>query len=142
MRNIITEGSLKGAIIATVILAATANLYELLCTAGFPLVFTRVLTLNELPAISYYLYLLLYNIVYIIPLAAIVLFFTITLGTRKLSENEGRFLKLLSGMMMLFLGIILLIAPELLSNIAISITAMVSAIVASFIISAIIKKED
>ena len=32
------------------VLAALINFFELLCTAGFPAVFTRVLTLSALPA--------------------------------------------------------------------------------------------
>ena len=59
----------------------------------------------------------MYNIVYVIPLAAIVLFFTLTLGSRKLKEDEGRTLKLLSGIMMLCLGAILVAVPSMLNNV-------------------------
>jgi hypothetical protein len=38
--------------------------------------------------------------------------FTRTLGARKLTEREGRLLKLMSGLMMLELGTLLLLAPE------------------------------
>ena len=54
------------------------------------MVFTRILTLHRLPAPTYYLYLVLYNVVYVIPLAAIVIMFTVTLGARKLTTWEGR----------------------------------------------------
>jgi hypothetical protein len=43
--------------------------------------------------------------------------FTIKLGSRKLSEQEGMVLKLLSGIMMLMLGILLMVSPESLNNI-------------------------
>ena len=59
----------------------------------------------------YYAYLVLYNLVYVLPLMIIVLAFSFTLGTYKLSERQGRFLKLLSGLMMLGLGLVLLLAP-------------------------------
>lgn len=48
-----------------------------------------------------------YNRIYIVPLAAIVFILTWTLGSHKLSEREGRLLKLVSGLMMLGLGIVL-----------------------------------
>jgi len=80
------------------------------------MVFTRMLTLHNIPNSEYYTYLLLYNIVYVIPLLVIVLFFTLTLGARKLTEWEGRVLKLTSGLMMLMLGLALLIRPALLNN--------------------------
>ncbi len=116
MRGLIAADNLAALLIGTVTLALAANSYELLCTAGFPMVFTRVLTLNELPAGAYYGYLALYNLIYVLPLLAIVLVFTFTLGSRKLSEEQGRVLKLLSGLMMLGLGVLMLTAPERLSN--------------------------
>ncbi len=116
MRGLLKSSSLSSMIGGTIVLAVAANAYELLCTAGFPMVFTRVLTLQSLPQPAYYLYLALYNVVYVIPLLAIVVLFTVTLGARKLSEWQGRRLKLLSGLMMLFLGLILVIRPELLNN--------------------------
>ena len=81
-----------------------------------PQVFTRVLTLNDLAPGAYYGYLVLYNLVYILPLLTIVLVFTLTLGSRKLSEDQGRVLKLLSGLMMLALGVLMLVAPERLGD--------------------------
>ena len=118
MRQIIKETSTPSAVLATMVLAAAANMYELLCTVGFPMIYTRALTLHNLPTMDYYLYLVLYNAIYVIPLACIVLLFTLTLGARKLTEFQGRALKLLSGMMMLMLGSILVLSPSLLNNIA------------------------
>lgn len=116
MREIMHAGSLLAMLAATVFLAFAANSYELLCTAGFPMVYTRALTLQRLPISVYYLYLALYNVIYVIPLACIVALFAVTLGSRKLSEWQGRVLKLLSGSMMLCLAIVLLIRPTLLTN--------------------------
>jgi hypothetical protein len=118
MRRLIAETALAPVILGTVVLAAAANLYELFCTAGFPMVYTRILTLHRLPKAGYYLYLALYNLVYVVPLAAIVLLFAATLGARKLSELQGRVLKLLSGTMMLGLGLALLLRPEALGSVA------------------------
>jgi len=56
------------------------------------------------------------------PLLFIVLLFTVTLGRKKLSETEGQRLKFLSGSMMLGLGGVLLLKPELLNNMLVSIT--------------------
>jgi hypothetical protein len=99
-------------LVATLVLAVAANVYELLCTAGFPMVYTRLLTLHEPSAAWRYAYLGLYNLIYVLPLAAIVLVFVRSLGARKLDERQGRLLKLLSGMMMLELGALLLVAPQ------------------------------
>lgn len=140
MRKLIKSSSFISIIIGTTALAVAANSYELLCTAGFPMVFTRILTLNNLSNLKYYLYLLLYNIIYIIPLFLIVIIFTITLGKRQLSEWQGRVLKLISGLMMLGLGLALLIDPTILSNTLISFILLISALFISFILVLIIKK--
>lgn len=116
MRRLISAERLPALLGGTAALAAAANTYELLCTSGFPLVYTRALTLRELPSSTYYLYLALYNVVYVLPLLAIVIAVTFVLGARKLSEAQGRVLKLLSGLMMLGLGLVLVIAPSLLDN--------------------------
>lgn len=118
MRNLLKSSSLTTMIAGTVVLAIFANAYELLCTVGFPMVYARALTLHKLTTLQYYLYLVFYNIVYVVPLAVIVLVITISLGARKLTEWQGRQLKLLSGLMMFFLGLILLVNPALLNSIA------------------------
>lgn len=119
-RHLLVADSLSAMLAATVVLAVSANFYELLCTAGFPMVFTRLLTLHGGSAAQHYLYLALYNVIYVLPLLAIVIAFVRTMGARKLSEREGRLLKLLSGLMMLGLGALLLLAPEKLGNIGLA----------------------
>ena len=81
-RAILAAENLPAMLAATVFLAVAANFYELLCTAGFPMVYTRLLTLGEPSAAVRYLYLALYNLVYVLPLAAIVLVFARTLVTK------------------------------------------------------------
>ena len=107
-------------LLGTLVLAVIANAYELLCTAGFPMVFTRILTLQELPTSSYYVYLALYCVVYILPLLVIVGGFAWTLGRRKLTEAEGRLLKLMSGLMMTGLGALLIFRPGLLNHVGVT----------------------
>lgn len=124
MRNLVQAGSLGAMLASTVLLAIAANTYELLCTAGFPMVYTRILTMKELPTFTYYLYLALYNLIYIVPLLLIVVAFSVKFGSRRLSEDEGRGLKLVSGLMMLMLGLLLVFAPDMLSQIGITVALL------------------
>jgi glutaredoxin-related protein len=117
-RAILATGNLPAMLAATVLLAIAANFYELLCTAGFPMVYTRLLTMQVSNSTQHLFYLALYNVIYVFPMLLIVFAFVRTLGARKLSEREGRLLKLLSGLMMLELGLLLLAAPEWLNNMA------------------------
>lgn len=135
MRTLTRSSRLPAVLAGTVVLAGVANSYELLCTAGFPMVFTRVLTLEDLPGWEYYTFLALYNLVYVLPLLGIVIFFVATFGSRKLSEWQGRVLKLLSGLLMLVLGLVLLSDPTLLQNPVISMLALGGAVLATVLIA-------
>ncbi len=139
IRNLTQTGSWVPMILATLVLAIAANSYELICTAGLPMVYTRVLTLNEFAGSEYYLYLALYNVIYIIPLLLIVIIFSITLGSKKLTEFEGRLLKLLSGSMMSGLGLVLLLKPEWLSNMLVSVGVIGGAIILTAVVALIQK---
>ena len=48
MRNLVRAGVMPAMLASTALLAIAANSYELLCTSGFPMVYTRVLTLSDL----------------------------------------------------------------------------------------------
>jgi glutaredoxin len=131
MRRLMRSTSLLSVLAGTTVLALVANSYELLCTAGFPMVYTRILTLGNLAPATYYLYLAAYNIIYVVPLFVIVLAFAATLGNRKLSERQGRILKLLSGTMMLGLGGVLLADPALLNSVKIPFLLLAAALAVS-----------
>ncbi len=136
IRRLLHSTSFFPVLAGTAVLAIMANFYELLCTAGFPMVFTRILTLNDRSAFSSYLYLALYNVVRVIPLFVIVVVFTITLSSRKLTKAQARVLKLLSGTMMLGLGSVLLIKPALLNSLLSSFFLVAGAIGASLVLAA------
>jgi hypothetical protein len=108
MRSILHAESLRAAIIGAIVLAILVQIVEFLCTSGFPALFTRILTLKELDTASYYGYLLLYIAAYMID-DIIVLGIGVTLLSRhRLQEREGRVLKLISGLVMIGLGLYLI----------------------------------
>jgi len=109
MRAILHAENLTAALIATVILGVLVQLVELLCTSGFPALFTRILTLEHMEGASYYGYLLLYLAAYMLDDLMILAIGVITLSRHRLQEREGRWLKLISGLVMVGLGIYLLV---------------------------------
>ena len=64
IRRILQAQNLTGALIGTVVLAILVQIVEFMCTSGFPALYTRILTLKQLDSMSYYGYLLLYNLAY------------------------------------------------------------------------------
>ncbi len=95
-------------------LAVFVNTVELLCTAGLPAVYTHILTQRHLPWWGYYGYLALYNVAYMLDDGLMVLMAVVTLNRFKLQQRGGRWLKLVSGTVLLALGLTLLIRPGLL----------------------------
>jgi len=139
-RAILQSESGPAMLTATVVLAVAANFYELLCTAGFPMVYTRILTLTEPSAGMRYAWLALYNVIYVVPLTLIVLAFVGTLSAHKLTEREGRLLKLMSGVMMLELGLVLAFAPEWLNSLAVTAALLAVALGISFVAARFTRK--
>ncbi|HEX9871215.1 MAG TPA: glutaredoxin domain-containing protein [Candidatus Tectomicrobia bacterium] len=116
VRRILQAENLPGAFVGVVGLAVLVNMIELLCTAGLPAVYTHILTLQQLPWWAYYGYLGLYNVAYMLDDSLMLGLAVITLSRRKLQEAGGRWLKLVSGVVMLGLGVVLIAHPEWLAG--------------------------
>jgi hypothetical protein len=116
VRAIVTAESLGSSLAGVIVLAVLVNVIELLCTAGLPALYTRILTLHELPAWQYYAYLALYNTAYVLDDGAVLALAVVTLSRYKLQERGGRWLKLVSGVVMLGLAAVLIIRPAWLAG--------------------------
>ncbi len=112
VRSIVTAEHLWGALIGAVTLAVLVNIVELLCTAGLPALYSEILTMQQFPAWKNYAYLGLYILAYMFDDSLMVLGVTLTLGKRKMQENEGRLLKLISGIVIFALGAVMLFRPD------------------------------
>ncbi len=114
MRNIINNSNIWVALFGTITLAFFVNLIELGCTIGLPAIYTRVLSIQKISTFTKYFYMGLYNIYYVIPLAIIVGLFVATMGKYRFEEKHAKVLKLISGILMISLGLILVLKPDLL----------------------------
>lgn len=111
-RRIVTAENLAAALAAVVVLSILVNVVELLCTAGLPAVYTQILTQQELSRWAYYGNLTLYVSAYILDDTIILAIGVATLSHRRLQEGAGRWLKLVSGLVLGSLGAVLLFRPE------------------------------
>ncbi|AFZ45535.1 hypothetical protein PCC7418_3421 [Halothece sp. PCC 7418] len=101
---------------ATILLAIFVNIIELGCTAILPVVYMTTLVNHCTTNVGfcYTIWTALYALIYILPLLAILLSFIYSFQSSRLSEDQGRILKLFSGVFMLLFGLIMLIKPQLL----------------------------
>jgi glutaredoxin len=112
MRAVASAGSLLPALAGVATLAVVVNFVELLCTAGLPAIYTAVLAQQGLGPTAHYAYLGLYIAGYIADDSVMVAVAVAALTSRKLTERAGRWLKLVSGAVMLALGMAMLLRPE------------------------------
>ena len=112
VRQIIHAEKLAGAMAGVIVLAVLVNIVELLCTAGLPALYTEILTVQQLPPWKNYAYLALYNVAYMFDDSLMVLVVVLTMQKTRLQETQGRWLKLISGLVILALGLVMLFKPE------------------------------
>ena len=97
-----------------ILLALGVNLVEFFCSAGIPAIYTRILTVSDIPTLSYYLYLLLYTFVFMLDDLIIFSLAVITLSKIGYTEKYNYWSTLIGGLLILALGILLIFKPQLL----------------------------
>lgn len=112
IRRIVTAENLPAAVAGAFTLAVLVNIVELLCTAGLPALYTSVLARQGCSAAGHYGYLGLYIAAYMFDDALMVAGVVATMSRMRLEETGGRWLKLVSGLVILALGLVMLLQPE------------------------------
>jgi len=102
-------------LIGVAVIAAGINMIELFCSLGFPLAYTKILSTHALPTYQYYLNLLVYIFFYMLDDLLIFLIAVFTLRITKVSDKYLKFVKLISGLVLLILGLIILFKPGILT---------------------------
>ena len=107
---------LLAALGGTILLAIFVNIVELGCTAILPAVYmtTLIQYCQENVWFCFAFWTGVYALIYIIPLLAILGNFIYSFKSSRLSESQGRILKLVGGTFMLFFGLIMIFKPEFL----------------------------
>lgn len=108
-------GKLYLAIGGTIMLGIVVNLVELGCTAILPVVYLTTLVSRYDSYTAYSIWTAFYCLIYILPLLAILGNFIYFFKSVRLSEQQGRLLKLTSGAFMVFFGLLMIFKPEMLS---------------------------
>lgn len=110
--------SFWGLLGATVLLAGGVSLVEFSCTAGFPVIWTNLLSTQGVEPLTFVLLLLIYLIIY--QFDELVIFFAavFTLRATRLEEKHGRLLKLVGGVLMLTLAVVMIANPTLMSSLS------------------------
>jgi len=102
------------ALLGIMVLAASVNIIELMCSIGIPLLFTQILAMNNLSTFSYMIYMFIYIFFFLIDDIVIFVISMVTLRVTGLSTKYTKYSHLVGGIIMLIIGLLLIIKPELL----------------------------
>jgi len=97
-----------------VLLSFAVNLVELICSAGFPVVYIQILSLTPLPFWQYYLYLIGYIFFFMLDDLVIFVAAMVTLQLLGLGTRYKNLCSLLGGVLMVIIGLLLIFKPEVL----------------------------
>lgn len=112
IQKIVKEKSFILALLGIILLAASVNIIELLCSLGLPVMFTQILTINEVGKIGQILYSLLYILFFMIDDIVIFIIAMKTLEIKALSNKYGKYSHLIGGLIMITIGILMIYKPE------------------------------
>jgi glutaredoxin len=112
VKETVTRQKFWLALAGIVILAFMVNLVELICSAGFPVVYLQILSLTPLPFWQYYLYLLLYILIFMLDDIIVFVAAMLTLQLTGVTTRYKRFSNLIGGVLMLLIGVLLIFKPS------------------------------
>lgn len=115
MKAVANRKSLILIILGVIALAVSVNMIEMVCSIGLPVIYTQILSLSNLPAWQHYLYLALYNTLYMADDIIVFVIAAKTLNFVQLNHKYDRAMKLVGGLLIIALGLILIFRPELLA---------------------------
>ncbi len=115
MKNVLKPAAVPATILGVILLAFGVNLVEFLCSAGFPVIYTRILALQNLGTIQYYLYLFFYNILYMLDDLIVFGLAFFAFNRFSFSDKYNKYSTLVAGLLIFILGILMIFKPELLT---------------------------
>lgn len=112
LKDIIGRNSLILSLCGIIVLAFMVNLIEIVCSAGFPAIYTQVLSLSSLPAWQYYAYILLYILFFMIDDLFVFVAAMLTFEITGMTTKYVRVARIVGGLLMLLIGVLLIFRPQ------------------------------
>jgi cytochrome c biogenesis protein CcdA len=134
VRKIFYTDSTLPMIGATAVMALGIALVELPCSAGFPFIWSTIIAGMDISANYFIVLFTIYILIYLIDEIVIFTIAVVKMRSAKLTEEQGRTLKLIAGALMLVLGLILLFRPDYMENL----TGLIISFGAAFALTIII----
>ena len=102
---------------ATIVMASGIALIELPCTAGFPVIWSGLVHAHDVSWLEFSALLGVYLLIYLGIELVIFGIAVVKLRIDRFQEHQGRMLKLVGGVIMVALAVVLIAAPEIMSQV-------------------------
>ena len=110
--KIVTEKKFILSLVGVIVLAIGVNIIELLCSLGLPVLFTQILSMNNLSTLEYMIYMLIYIVFFMLDDFIVFFIAMKTLKIKAISNKYTKYSHLIGGIIMLIIGILMILKPE------------------------------
>ena len=112
VKDFTTQKSFVLALLGVMALAISVNVIELACSAGLPLLFSQIMTINNLSPVEYFMYTTLYIFFFLLDDLIVFTIAMVSLKMTGISTKYGKYSHLIGGILMLIIGALLIFKPE------------------------------
>ena len=100
------------AMLGVITLAISVNVVELACSAGLPVMFIQILSMNHLSLFYEVLYIAIYMFFFLVDDLIVFIIAVSTMELTGFSTKYGKAAKLIGGILLLLIGILMILKPE------------------------------
>ena len=112
IKKFTSEKKLVLALLGAMALAVSVNIVELACSAGLPVMFIEILSLNHPSALAKGIYIAIYMLAFLLDDLIVFIVAMSTMELTGFSTKYGKLSKLIGGILLLGIGILLIFKPE------------------------------
>ncbi len=112
IKKIVKEKSFILALLGIILLAFSVNVIELLCSLGLPVMFSEILSINNVSNTSKIIYSIVYVLFFLIDDIIVFIIAMKTLEIKAISNKFGKYSHLVGGIIMIIIGLLMVYKPE------------------------------
>ncbi len=112
IKKILASNSFLISMIGIILLAISVNLIELLCSLGLPVMFTEILSINNVKGLAKIIYIIIYVLFFLIDDLLVFIIAMKTLKITAISNKYTKYSHLIGGLIMIIIGLLMIFKYE------------------------------
>lgn len=112
IKRFTSEKSFWLSLFGVMTLAVSVNLIDLLCSAGLPVMYIEILSMNDLSVIEYTCYIIVYVLFFMLDDLIVFFIAMTTMQLTGFSTKYGKLSHLIGGILLILIGVLMIAKPE------------------------------